>query len=481
MASGGRKPAAQTASAPKKPAAKPPAPKPAAGSGPARRTEAVAVKRAPEKPEEFLEEEDEPLAPEIPRRTFVRKRPGERNGGAAAGHRRTEVAQGPPAELRVLGISLPLVSQQPAGPGRGNRASAVVAADPVERVPVPDVRLEPPAPRLTDDPLTAPVAIPVAEPIAVDTAVAAEPPVTLETQGTARVAPAASPPEDGRKQAGRGVSPAAGSAPPSGGRGSRPDPGAGDGFNSRELELLRNIAAGGGAADTADRIDTELDELAGRIREAAPEARKAVPVKPAAPPGEVGTESVDRQGNTAPPSPSPAPFGRPGPSPLRMSPETTGTDMTPPRPPELPPVLPTTHVDPRLGRIDVQSDRQADFDEVNNRVIFTGKVELSSRTMQLRAKRVELQLGRNGTGMERVDASGEVVVRLQPDDAKQPTMASAGRVSYRPQTGELALFDWPKIQQGERSHIATGAETTMTLHTDGRMNTDGPNRTLIAH
>jgi lipopolysaccharide transport protein LptA len=134
---------------------------------------------------------------------------------------------------------------------------------------------------------------------------------------------------------------------------------------------------------------------------------------------------------------------------------------------------------PASGKIDVQSDRQADYDQANNKVIFTGKVELNSAAMRLRAERVEVFMKKGGGGMERVEATGNVLMRTQ-DTANGPgQMASAGRASYNLKTGEITLSDWPKIQETGKAHISTDPSTKMYMFTDGRLRTDGPNRTII--
>ncbi len=153
-------------------------------------------------------------------------------------------------------------------------------------------------------------------------------------------------------------------------------------------------------------------------------------------------------------------------------------DLMPATPEKMPDRLPDFNA-PASGKIDVQSDRQADYDQANNKVIFTGKVELNSAAMRLRAERVEVFMKKGGGGMERVEATGNVLMRTQ-DTANGPgQMASAGRASYNLKTGEITLSDWPKIQETGKAHISTAPSTKMYMFTDGRLRTDGPNRTII--
>ena len=153
-------------------------------------------------------------------------------------------------------------------------------------------------------------------------------------------------------------------------------------------------------------------------------------------------------------------------------------DLMPATPEKMPDQLPAFQASPN-GKIDVQSDRQADYDQANNKVIFTGKVELNSSAIRLRAERVEVFMKKGGGGMERVEAKGNVLMRTQETENGPGQMASAGRASYNLKTGEITLSDWPKIQEAGKSHISTDPSTKMYMFTDGRLRTDGPNRTLI--
>jgi lipopolysaccharide transport protein LptA len=153
-------------------------------------------------------------------------------------------------------------------------------------------------------------------------------------------------------------------------------------------------------------------------------------------------------------------------------------DLMPSTPEKMPDRLPDFNAAP-TGKIDVQSDRQADYDQANNKVIFTGKVELNSAAIRLRADRVEVFMKKGGGGMDRVEASGHVLMRTQDTENGPGQMASAGRASYNLKTGEITLSDWPKIQEAGKSHISTDPSTKMYMFTDGRLRTDGPNRTLI--
>ena len=153
------------------------------------------------------------------------------------------------------------------------------------------------------------------------------------------------------------------------------------------------------------------------------------------------------------------------------------SDLLPSRPEAMPDRMPKFNA-PATGKIDIQSDRQADYDQVNNRVTFTGKVELNSSTLRLRADRVEVTMKKNG-GMDVIHATGNVLMRTQDTGSSSGQIASAGAATYDLKTGGIVLSEWPRIQESGKSLISTDPSTKMYLYTDGRLRTEGPNRTII--
>lgn len=154
------------------------------------------------------------------------------------------------------------------------------------------------------------------------------------------------------------------------------------------------------------------------------------------------------------------------------------SDLTPRSPEAMPDRMPKFTA-PDTGKIDIQSDRQADYDQANNRVTFTGKVELNSSALRLRADRVEVTMKKNG-GMDVIHATGNVLMRTRDGDTgSSGRIASAGTATYNVTTGQIVLEDWPKIQETGQALISTDPSTRMFIHTDGRLRTEGPNRTII--
>ncbi len=146
---------------------------------------------------------------------------------------------------------------------------------------------------------------------------------------------------------------------------------------------------------------------------------------------------------------------------------------------KLPETLPVFAA-PASGKVDIQSVDQTEHDQANNKVIYTGKVELNSSSVRLRGDRVEVFMKKGG-GIERLAASGHVLLRTQATEHGPGRMASAGHADYNLTTGEITLKDSPKVQEEGKSHVSTAPTTVMVLKADGRILTDGPNRTLIGN
>ncbi|MDB6133452.1 MAG: hypothetical protein JWM59_1695 [Verrucomicrobiales bacterium] len=140
--------------------------------------------------------------------------------------------------------------------------------------------------------------------------------------------------------------------------------------------------------------------------------------------------------------------------------------------------------EPAIGSVDIQSAGRTEHDQKNNKVIYTGRVELNDKVVHLRGDRVEVFLKKTGNGIERLEASGHVMLRAQAGQPGSARMVSAGRVIYRPATGEITLREKPEVREGGkggRAHVSTSPSTVMVIKSDGRILTEGPNRTIIAN
>lgn len=155
----------------------------------------------------------------------------------------------------------------------------------------------------------------------------------------------------------------------------------------------------------------------------------------------------------------------------------TASEQTPRRAENLPRKAPA-RTPTKLGAIDVVSDGRTDYDEKNSSVLFSDEVQLSTKRFRLRADKLTVKMKPGTQELESAVATGEVLVEMTPEKG-EPAFAQAGKAIYNPVTGEIRLTDWPKIQESTKSHIATEAGTVMYLYTDGRMRTEGANRTIF--
>ena len=53
-------------------------------------------------------------------------------------------------------------------------------------------------------------------------------------------------------------------------------------------------------------------------------------------------------------------------------------------------------------------------------------------------------------------------------------------MTYKPETGDITLREWPSIQQGINNQVATEAGTIMYLRSSGESRTVGGSKTVIS-
>lgn len=113
---------------------------------------------------------------------------------------------------------------------------------------------------------------------------------------------------------------------------------------------------------------------------------------------------------------------------------------------------------------------------------FIGSVSVKDPQFDLTCDRLTAHLNAERRGLEKIVATGNVVIRQENRDENGRTVLSvarAGRVVFFPATGELELTEWPQISQGINAHTATEATTKMVLNRAGRITTIGGSRTTI--
>jgi lipopolysaccharide transport protein LptA len=134
---------------------------------------------------------------------------------------------------------------------------------------------------------------------------------------------------------------------------------------------------------------------------------------------------------------------------------------------------------PKGSKTEISAEREATFDEKQNRATFIGGVRVKDPAFLLSADRLTVFLNRNRSGIERAVAEGNVVIVQQTEGSEKGAVGRARRAEYVPTTGVVTLMGWPEIQQGINRHIAANESTRMVLNRDGRSTTEGASRTVI--
>ena len=130
----------------------------------------------------------------------------------------------------------------------------------------------------------------------------------------------------------------------------------------------------------------------------------------------------------------------------------------------------------------ITSREQTTFDNKTGEAEFIGSVVVKDPQFTLTADRLKVFLNPERKGLQRVEASGNVVIRQENQDAKGDNVVSvarAGKAIFYPDTGDVDLTEWPQVTQGINTHVSTEAGTRMILNRAGKINTVGSSRTLI--
>lgn len=135
---------------------------------------------------------------------------------------------------------------------------------------------------------------------------------------------------------------------------------------------------------------------------------------------------------------------------------------------------------PKGSSTEITAQKEATFDEKENRAVFTGDVRVKDVSFLLSSDRLTVILAKNRSGIERAIAEGNVVIVQQTKNPEEKGAVGRSRqAEYIPATGTITLSGSPEITQGINRHIATSPETRMILNRDGKATTDGPSRTVI--
>jgi len=135
---------------------------------------------------------------------------------------------------------------------------------------------------------------------------------------------------------------------------------------------------------------------------------------------------------------------------------------------------------PKGSTTEITAQKEATFDENQNRAIFTGDVKVKDPAFLLSSDRLTVFLNKERSGIDRAVAEGNVVIVQQTGNpSEKGAIGRAREAVYVPATGLVTLSGWPEVQQGINRHLATTPTTRMIMHRDGRATTEGASKTVI--
>ena len=137
---------------------------------------------------------------------------------------------------------------------------------------------------------------------------------------------------------------------------------------------------------------------------------------------------------------------------------------------------------PAGAKTEITATKESTFDSEKNIAEFTGRVVVRDPQFTLTCDRLKVSLSTDRKGIAVAEAQGNVIIVQEKSDAKnnaQQAIGRAGEVTYKPDSGEVVLRDWPSIQQGLNNQVATEQSTIMILRSSGQSRTIGGSKTLI--
>lgn len=137
---------------------------------------------------------------------------------------------------------------------------------------------------------------------------------------------------------------------------------------------------------------------------------------------------------------------------------------------------------PSGAKTEITATRESSFDSEKNIAEFTGRVVVRDPQFTLTCDRLKVTLAKDRKGIAVAEAQGDVIIVQEKSDPKstaQQAIGRAGEVTYKPDSGEVVLRDWPSIQQGINNQVATEQSTVMILRSSGQSRTIGGSKTMI--
>lgn len=137
---------------------------------------------------------------------------------------------------------------------------------------------------------------------------------------------------------------------------------------------------------------------------------------------------------------------------------------------------------PKGSKTEITASEEASFDNEKSTAEFKGRVVVKDPQFTLTCDTLTVKLGKDRNGIEIAEAKGNVIVVQELDKSKshlEKAIGRAGHMTYKPDSGEVTLRDWPSIQQGINNQVATEAGTVMYLRSSGESRTVGGSKTVI--
>jgi len=135
---------------------------------------------------------------------------------------------------------------------------------------------------------------------------------------------------------------------------------------------------------------------------------------------------------------------------------------------------------PKGSTTEITAQKEATFEEKENRAVFIGDVRVKDPAFLMSADRLTVFLNKDRSGIERAVANGNVIIVQQTGNpSEKGAVGRAREAVYVPSSGLVTLIGWPEVQQGINRHIATTPATRMVMHRDGRATTEGASKTVI--
>ena len=138
---------------------------------------------------------------------------------------------------------------------------------------------------------------------------------------------------------------------------------------------------------------------------------------------------------------------------------------------------------PKGAKTEITASEEASFDNEKNVAEFKGGVVVKDTQFTLSCDTLTVKLAKDRGGIEVAEARGKIVVVQATDPAKpnqEKAIGRVGQMTYKPDTGDITLREWPSIQQGINNQVATEVGTVMYLKSSGESRTVGGSKTVIS-